>query len=29
MWWCLNNDEVWDENSAWNLPANEVTQLAA
>jgi len=29
LWWFLNNDELWDENSAWNPPANQATPLAA
>ena len=29
LWWCLHNDQAWDENSAWNLPSNQTTQLAA
>jgi transposase len=29
MWWCLSNNELWDDNSAWNPPANQATPLAA
>ena len=29
MWWCLHNNQVWDENAAWNLPPSRDTQLAA
>ncbi len=29
MWWCLHNNQVWDENAAWSLPPSGDTQLAA
>ena len=29
MWWCLHNSQLWDEDSAWNIPATKVEQLAA
>ena len=29
IWWCLHNNQVWDENAAWSLPPSGDTQLAA
>ena len=29
MWWCLHNNQLWDEESAWNTRASATAQLAA
>ena len=29
MWWCLHNNQIWDENAAWNHQGTEATQPAA
>ena len=29
LWWCLQNDELWDDAAAWNTPPTEVHTVAA
>ncbi|MQA17584.1 MAG: IS110 family transposase, partial [Pseudonocardiaceae bacterium] len=29
MWWCLHNNQNWDEHAAWNETSTGTEQLAA
>ncbi len=29
LWWCLQNNELWDEEAAWNTTAQTPTATAA
>jgi transposase len=29
MWWCLHNNQIWDEHAAWNETSTDTEQLAA
>jgi len=29
LWWCLHNNQLWDDNAAWTNPSQQPQQLAA
>jgi hypothetical protein len=29
LWWCLQNNQLWDDATAWNLPADTPLPVAA